>query len=353
MAVVTTSIYETTGNGIDTGEDRNWILGGPDLPTVQIWTTTGDGFHSTARHLEVRNYAHIETGHGAGAVLAAKYQTWLNKPGGDVGGQTGILVAGAASLVSNDYGARIISYRSEGEAIRIDVPGEVSATQVVNEGLITGAGTAIRSVSGVLYLKNMATGVIDGDVALSGRANDVILNGGAIEGATSLGRGRDLYVGDGGTSGEVRGGRGADKLVGGAGDDVLLGGRGDDVLRGGKGDDVLVGGRGRDVLKGGAGNDVFVFKDAGAIDTIRDFDPAQDAIRLENAHFRKLGPEGMLDAGAFHIGRAAADADDRIIYDAKRGHLTYDANGSAPGGVKIIAKLDKGLDLAHHDFEII
>lgn len=55
-------------------------------------------------------------------------------------------------------------------------------------------------------------------------------------------------------------------------------------------------------------------------------------IWLENAVFTSLITTGVLAAGAFRIGTAALDTDDRIIYNNGNGQLMYDINGSGAGG---------------------
>jgi serralysin len=39
-------------------------------------------------------------------------------------------------------------------------------------------------------------------------------------------------------------------------------------------------------------------------------------------------PKGFLDKDAFRIGAKAVDADDRIVFNAKTGAVSYDADGS-------------------------
>ncbi|HTV71685.1 MAG TPA: calcium-binding protein [Rhizobiaceae bacterium] len=139
----------------------------------------------------------------------------------------------------------------------------------------------------------------------------------------------------------MRGTQGDDRLNGLAGDDKITGSDAYDVLIGGIGNDILNGGRGRDTLFGSAGKDAFVFdtrlgvmsKLGGAnVDVIRDF-ATEDSVHLDNAIFKGIGsgtaanPVRML-ADAFHVGRAAADAQDRIIYDRSKGALYYDADGT-------------------------
>jgi Ca2+-binding RTX toxin-like protein len=118
---------------------------------------------------------------------------------------------------------------------------------------------------------------------------------------------------------------------------------------------LLFGKAGSDTLFGGAGNDTFYFDTAlGAanVDTIIDYNVAQDTIRLENAIFVGL-VAGTLAASAFRIGTAAADADDRIIYNSTNGALIFDSNGSAAGGAIQFAKLAAGLALTNNDFVVV
>jgi serralysin len=129
------------------------------------------------------------------------------------------------------------------------------------------------------------------------------------------------------------------------------------ALTGNSGNNLLAVGNGNDVLTGGAGNDIFYLNAAlnGStnVDTITDMNQAgNDTIRLENAIFTTLAA-GALSAGAFRLGAAAADADDRIIYNNANGQLFYDSNGNAAGGSTLIAILDNGLLLATSDFQVV
>lgn len=168
----------------------------------------------------------------------------------------------------------------------------------------------------------------------------------------STGAGADAQ-GDALTSIEnVTGGNGNDSLVGSDGiANVLSGGVGSDNLYGLSGNDVLIGGAGNDRLEGGLGADTFVFNapvGAGNIDTINDFNVADDVIHLSRATFN-VGA-GTLAAGAFVIGSAAADTDDRIIYNSTTGALLYDADGNGAGAAVQIATLATGLALTNDDF---
>jgi Ca2+-binding RTX toxin-like protein len=91
-------------------------------------------------------------------------------------------------------------------------------------------------------------------------------------------------------------------------------------------------GAGNDTLIGGAGSDTFVFASALTAnrDTVRDFAPGVDKLRLDDDIFTALTP-GALSADAFVKGSgvtSAQDASDRIVYDTATGALYYDADGA-------------------------
>jgi Ca2+-binding RTX toxin-like protein len=118
---------------------------------------------------------------------------------------------------------------------------------------------------------------------------------------------------------------------------MLTGGSLADTLNGSTGNDTLAGGLGNDSLIGGSGYDQFIFITALSetnIDNLYQYSAAHDTILLENAIFTALGRAGRLAAGAFNLGAAATDADDRIIYNADTGALLYDADGV--GGVAAV-----------------
>jgi Ca2+-binding RTX toxin-like protein len=206
----------------------------------------------------------------------------------------------------------------------------------------------------------------------------------------------DFFIGDNGVN-RLDGGAGGDVLVGSVGADHLIGGGGSDTasyednwgavsanlsvgqgfgnaaqgdtydgienlrgsifndfLIGDAGANVLAGGRGNDGLVGGAGADMFLFDAAlgDNIDTLFDFVSGTDKILLDDAVFEGLGL-GALAAGAFVVGTAAADGDDRIIYNQAAGTLLFDADGSGAIAAVQFATLQGAPVLTASDFTLI
>lgn len=224
------------------------------------------------------------------------------------------------------------------------------------------------------------SGGLGNDLLVGGPGNDT-LDGGRGADTMRGGRGNDLYVVDS-PGDQVIEGRNAGhdtvwstisyvlpanvenlRLLGrapinGTGNgeaNVLIGNSAANHLDGGGGNDVLDGGLGADVLTGGPGRDVFRFDTAlrhGNIDSITDFTPGADSIHLAAAIFHGLA-KGVLPAGAFFVGTAAHDANDRIVYDPSTGALIFDANGSHPGGAAQFATLTNHAGLTSADFLVI
>ena len=132
-------------------------------------------------------------------------------------------------------------------------------------------------------------------------------------------------------------GLGAINLTGNVKTQAIVGNAGANILQGLGGDDYLQGRAGNDTLIGGAGADKFLFNTAlnaaTNVDAITDMTAGVDIIRLDDAVFAGIGAVGVLNADAFHIGAAAADAQDRIVYNSATGELFFDSNGNAAGGI--------------------
>ncbi|UMA64714.1 VWD domain-containing protein [Roseivivax marinus] len=146
---------------------------------------------------------------------------------------------------------------------------------------------------------DVAAGGAGADTVGGGAGNDVMgasfgddsVDGGDGNDDLGGGTGRDTIVAGLGND-SVGGGEGDDNVSGNGGADFLAGGGRNDTVFGGNGNDTINGGDGSDVLNGGAGADVFVWLagEAGAVDTILDFEDGVDVLRLS-------GVEGTAGAG--------------------------------------------------------
>jgi Ca2+-binding RTX toxin-like protein len=123
------------------------------------------------------------------------------------------------------------------------------------------------------------------------------------------------------------------------------------AIAGNSGNNYIYGREGNDTLTGNAGVDQFVFDRAigpANVDTITDFNVADDFLRLDDAIFAALST-GYLVAAAFRTGASAADADDRIIYDSVTGGVFYDSDGTGAVAQIKFATLSGGLALTAGD----
>ena len=147
-----------------------------------------------------------------------------------------------------------------------------------------------------------------------------------------------------------------ENAIGGFGNDTLIGNTAANTLKGGPGRDILNGLQGKDVLVGGSGADAFVFNTAPGsanVDRVTDFNAIDDTIRLENGVFTALRKTGTIASGHFHIGRAAHDGNDRIIYNKATGAVLYDGDGIGAGAAIKFAQLAPNLLLKASDFFVI
>ena len=193
------------------------------------------------------------------------------------------------------------------------------------------------------------------DRIFGGKGND-LLDGGAGNDLVSGDQGNDTVLGGAGND-TVFGGAGNDIVGGGDGNDSLFGGKGNDTVDGGAGDDFISGDRGSDVLTGGAGRDTFYFASAGGsdfgVDTITDFTPIDDKIRLKTTGsvFSALGgnvdsTEFVIDAG--FTGSATAATTNKLVYNPTSGLLYF--NGGS--GVLTVAQLQPNLTITSNNFEL-
>jgi len=134
----------------------------------------------------------------------------------------------------------------------------------------------------------------------------------------------------------------------------LTGNNAANLLFGNAGQNDLDGGIGRDTLTGFGGADRFNFSTiptSNNFDRIMDFQVGVDKIALEDFVFHL--PVGALSPNAFHVGTAAQDADDRIVYDSATGFLYFDADGSGGGAADLFAILQSAPLIGASDFAVI
>lgn len=129
------------------------------------------------------------------------------------------------------------------------------------------------------------------------------------------------------------------------------------TISGNAGANILDGKGGADTITGGTGTDVFVFSSApGAsnVDTITDYNVANDQIQLNNAVFADL-VDGALAASAFasNLAGQATTAALRIIYESDTGFLWFDADGTGATARVQFADLAGGLGMTASEFLVI
>lgn len=203
-------------------------------------------------------------------------------------------------------------------------------TDTIVESLNGGVDTVKSSVSYTLddNLENLTITSASNSISAYGNALDNIIN---------------IDIGDPDVS---------SYLFGDAGNDHLSGGGGAKTLDGGTGKDTLESAFSNDTLTGGAGGDIFSirFVSSNSIGTITDFSVVDDSIFVSADGF---GGDLTRDAGItteqFVVGTAAADANDRFIYNKNTGALFFDSDGTGGSGQVQFALLSKGLAISHAD----
>ncbi|WP_181824688.1 S8 family serine peptidase [Phaeobacter gallaeciensis] len=129
------------------------------------------------------------------------------------------------------------------------------------------------------------------------------------------------------------------------------------TIIGNTGDNRIDGKDGTDILRGLGGSDTFAFSSslgAGNVDTVLDFNVADDQFELEDAVFSALSL-GTLGVSSFvaNVTGQAVDALDRVIYDVNDGGLLYDVDGVGGADAIQFASLSAGLTLSNNDFVIV
>ncbi|SEP63509.1 beta strand repeat-containing protein [Nitrosomonas ureae] len=140
---------------------------------------------------------------------------------------------------------------------------------------------------------------------------------------------------------------------------TITGNGGNNTINGSSGNDILNGAAGSDNISGGTGSDFIVFSTAlnaiTNVDTLADFNVAQDTIRLENAIFTQFTATGAIPANTLVSGPGAValDSNDFLIYNTTNGNLSYDADGNGAGAPVAFAILTGAPALTAADFVII
>ncbi|WP_246730183.1 Calx-beta domain-containing protein [Nitratireductor mangrovi] len=268
------------------------------------------------------------------------------------------VLVGGTGLDTADYSAstqRINVNLSNGTGLGGDAHGDILSgienligTNSVLTDFLTGDGGA-----------NHIQGLAGNDLLAGLGGADVLIGGSGVDTAdysASTGRINVNLSTGAGLGGDAHGDTlsGIENLIGTnvALTDFLTGNAGANRIEGLAGDDEINGKEGADIFVGGGGDDLFIFDTAlgaGNIDAILDFVVADDMIRLASSIFTGLSAGG-LTAAAFRVGAAAADADDRIIYNAGTGSLFFDVDGNGAQGQVQFASLSTGLALTNDNF---
>jgi Ca2+-binding RTX toxin-like protein len=141
--------------------------------------------------------------------------------------------------------------------------------------------------------------------------------------------------------------------------DWINGGAGDDSIDGGDGDDWIIGGAGNDTITTGINSmDTILYYDPSeGNDTITDFSDSAsmspDMLAFRSSTFG--GITSLVDGVNFisdpTLPAPVSPAVPTFLYNSTTGQLTYDANGSNPGGTSLIATLSGAPALAVGDFK--
>jgi Ca2+-binding RTX toxin-like protein len=246
-------------------------------------------------------------------------------------GQDSTTGDGAADTLDGGSGDDVYRVSGDGDTILADAGG-IDIVEARNADWTLGAG-----------LENLEL-VDTVGAAFNGTGNELdnVIRG-ASEGGTLIGMGgNDTLI--------LRNVQNFSDAHGGDGNDTLRGARSSELF-GDAGNDVLEVGGIFNTLTGGAGNDHFVFDQPGLAAMATDFASGADKIRLDAQNMMALGASGNFTAGdeRFHAGAAAAEADDRVIWNAATGELLYDADGSGSGSASVIATLQAGATVVGTD----
>ena len=219
-----------------------------------------------------------------------------------------------------------------------------------DDTLIGGAGTDILDGGAGADTLDGSGGT--GSYAAYGDATAGVTVNLSTPGANTGDAAGDVYIG----IHNVKGSNFADTIVGDNSGDKLAGGAGADTLTGGTGSDTLTGGAGADTLTGGLGADRFAFNSASeGGDTITDFNAAQgDLITISHTGFGGgLPASGLLPAADLVNGTAATAAFGQFLWNSAASTLSWDADGTGPGGAVTIATLTGVTSLSASSIKLV
>lgn len=295
-----------------------------------------------------------ETGNDASNIFL------LDKSGYDVDGKGG---SDTASFAARS-GEVQVTLNGDGEST-VKVAGKTYGTLQDIENLIGGSGD--DRLAGDGSVNTLRGG--GNDTLRGGRSGDRLEGGSGLDTASyrTATSGVIASLADpAGNTGEAEGDTysSIQNLHGSSHSDRLTGNGGKNTLTGDYGSDILAGGLASDTLTGGTGGDRFVFDTKlsarSNVDTITDFTPGTDTIRLDDDVFSAAGKFSSSDAdgrkglsfAAFWASDSgkAHDKSDRILYGKTDGRLYYDADGTDAGARVLFANLDAHLKITAADF---
>jgi Ca2+-binding RTX toxin-like protein len=307
---------------------------------------TGNSFNN---EIYGNNGANLLNGGGGGDYLVG----W----GGD---DVYLIFSGAEIIVENVGGGRDVVYTAISYGLAAGTQVEVLSTDsIVGTNAINLTGNELNNEiygNNGANLLNGGGGAGDYLVGWGGDDTYLIFTGGEIV-IENAGGGRDViyssisYTLAAGSFVEVL----STNSIPGTGAIDLTGNELAQEVYGNNGANTLNGGAGGDYMAGFGGADSFAFTTAlgsGNVDHLADFSAVDDTILLENAVFTGLA-NGALPASAFVAGSAAADADDRIVYNSATGQLFFDADGNGAGAQVLFATVSSGTVLTASDFMVI
>lgn len=334
------------GDGDDTldgGAGNDTLQGGAGIDTLR------GGLGADTYLLSVAGDVIVEAPDGGGDTVLAGYTYTL------LGNLENLLLTGTGNLkgTGNELGNHLVG--NSGSNVLVGRGGNDTLQGGAGvDRLDGGAGNDIYITDAADVVMELASGGT-ADLIRSAFSRALDAN---VEHLELLGTARINGTGNA-LANSVTGNSGVNTLSGLGGNDILQGGGGADRLLGGAGHDRLQGGAGLDNLSGGLGNDSFVFASrAQAGDVITDFRNVvgdNDDFRIGAAAFGG-GLEGgrQLLASQFQVAmdnvlQGPAEANIRFIFEIDATKLWFDSNGSAAGGLMLVADLQAGARMGPSD----